>query len=151
MDFSLNNMKKALWNAGAAIFWYGIFAALSFYLLGFFIFSSSCAVDEFEELYSPNKEMRAVVVMTGCGSLASPQTQIYVERIKSKSISLFSSKSTEYLIRLDGRPDTVKYKISWRGNDEFVISEFNFSDMMAFKNQSWGTELPRIYFELNGS
>lgn len=113
--------------------------------------STACSPDEYEELYSPNGELRAVVIMTGCGGFSSPQTQIYVERIKNKSLSPFSLKTTDALIRLDGKPDDVSYKIEWETNEKFVISNFDFSKMMAFKNQSWGTELPRIYFAVNGN
>jgi len=52
------------------------------------------------------------------------------------------------LIRFDGKPEVVNYKIAWNGNDKFIISNFDFEKMMAFKNQSWGAELPRIYVEV---
>jgi hypothetical protein len=146
----LNHIKKKLWNLGAAIFWFGILITVIIYSLGFLL-SSACSRDEYEELYSPNGELRAVVMISGCGGFSSPQTQIYVERVKNKSLSPFSLKTTDTLIRLDGKPKAINYKISWKGNDKFIISNFDFAKMMEFKNQSWGTELPRIYFEVNGS
>jgi hypothetical protein len=146
----LNHIKKKLWNLGAAIFWVGILIMTILYSLAY-LMSGACSKDEYEELYSPNGEFRAVVMMTGCGGFSSPQTQIYVERVKNKSFSPFSLKATDTLIRLDGKPKAVNYRIAWKGNDKFIISNFDFSKMMAFKNQSWGTELPRIYFEANGS
>ncbi|AVI67595.1 hypothetical protein CKQ84_17970 [Shewanella sp. WE21] len=146
----MNQIGKKLWNLGAAIFWGGVVITTILYSF-MYLMSTACSTDEYEELYSPNGELRAVVIMTGCGGFSSPQTQIYVERIKNKSLSPFSLKKTDALIRLDGKPDDVSYQIEWETNEKFVISNFDFSKMMAFKNQSWGTELPRIYFAVNGS
>lgn len=146
----MNRITKKLWNLGAAIFWSGILITALLYFL-VYLLSSACSKDEYEELYSPNGDLRAVVLMTGCGGFSSSQTQIYVERVKNKTLSPFSVKTTDTLIRLDGKPEAVNYKISWKGNDKFIISNFDFTKMMAFKNQSWGTELPIIYFEVNGS
>ena len=146
----MNHITKKLWNLGAVIFWVGVLITTLLYSLGYLL-SSACSKDAYEELYSPNGDLRAVVTMTGCGGFSSPQTQIYVERVNNKSLSPFSLKATDTLIRLDGKPEAVNYKITWRGNDKFIISNFDFAKMMAFKNQSWGTELPRIYFEVNGS
>jgi hypothetical protein len=146
----LNRITNKLWNLGAAIFWGGTVITALLYSLGYLL-SSACSQDQYEELFSPNGDLRAVVIMTGCGGLSSPQTQIYVERVKNKSLSPFSLKTTDTLIRFDGKPEVVNYKIAWNGNDKFIISNFDFEKTMAFKNQSWGTELPRIYFEVNGS
>lgn len=145
----LSYIGKRLWNLGAALFWSGILLIIIINSFGFLL-STACSTDEYEELYSPNGELRAVVVMSGCGGFSSPQTQIYVERIKNKSWSPLSLKKTNTLIRLDGKPEAVNYKIEWRTDDEFVISDFDFSKMMEFTNHSWGTELPRVYFKTNG-
>lgn len=146
----MNGFIKVFWHSGAAIFWVGV-VALSFAYIVFTVMASGCSMDEVEELYSPGGDYRAYVIMSGCGGFSSPQTQIYVERVKNRPSSFFNKTETEALIRLEGRPDKIDYKISWKSNGEFVISGFDFNKIMSFENKSWGPHLPRVYFEIAGS
>lgn len=146
----MKRIYKVLWHSGAAVFWWGALVILSWILIGTLI-PDSCSRDEVEEFYSQNGEYRAYVLMTGCGSLASPQTQIYVERVTKKGFPIFNSYETDSLIRLDGRPDQVNYAVIWQSDNELLITGFEFHKMMAFKNQSWGPYLPRVYFEPNNN
>lgn len=146
----MNGFFKVFWHSGAAIFWLGAVLFLGATLIGMFM-DTACSWDEVEELYSPNGEYRAYVLLAGCGSLSSPSTQIFVERVKNKSSSVFKKNKTGQLIRLKGRPAQISYRLSWKSNEEFIISGFDFKKMMAFENQSWGSNLPRVYFEIAGN
>ena len=139
----MSKFFKFLWHAGAAIFWAGLILSIPFWLLGYLV-ASGCSFDEYEELYSPDQTMRAVVVNADCGATTNWQTQVYVEKVDG-------SRKTDILIRLDGHPKDMKYKISWLNDDEFLISEFDFDKMLGFKNQSWGTDFVRVRFKVRGS
>jgi hypothetical protein len=141
---------RVLWNTGAGIFWLCVVLYVSATSIGM-LMATACSRDEVEELYSPNGEYRAYVILSGCGGFSSPSTQVYVERVNNKSLSPFTINKTGQLIRLKGRPDQISYRLSWKSNEEFVISGFDFKKMMAFENQSWGSDLPRVYFEIDGS
>ena len=146
----MKEIYKVLWHSGAAIFWLGILVLLSSALISV-LMPTVCSWDKVEESYSQNGEYRAYVLMTGCGALSSPQTQIYVERVTGKGFPIFNTYKTDSLIRLNGRPDQIDYKVTWKSDKELLISGFEFERMMAFKNQDWGPYLPRVYFEPNGS
>lgn len=146
----MKGLLKVLWHSGAAIFWLCAVLYISATSIGM-LFATACSWDEVEELYSPNGEYRAYVLLAGCGGFSSPSTQVYVERVKNKSLSPFTINKTGQLIRLKGRPDQIKYRLSWKSKEEFVISGFDFQKMMAFENHSWGSNLPRVYFEIDGS
>ena len=149
-EFGMSRFFKFLWHSGAAIFWLCAIMYIGATSIGM-LMAKACSWDEVEELYSPNGEYRAYVLLAGCGGFSTPSTQIYVERVENRSLSPFTINETGQLIRLKGRPDQVSYQISWKNNEEFVISGFDFDKMMAFENQSWGSNLPRVYFEIAGS
>lgn len=132
-----------LWNAGATLFWGGVILFVPIWLLGL-LMASGCSFDEYEELYSPDKSMRAVVINADCGATTNWQTQVYVEKVDG-------SRKTDNLIRLNGHPKDTNYQISWLNDKEFLISGFDFDEMLGFKNQSWGINFVRVHFKVNGS
>ncbi|MDO6712065.1 hypothetical protein Q4567_15120, partial [Aliiglaciecola sp. 2_MG-2023] len=66
---------RFFWNAGATIFWGGLIILTPIWLLGF-LMASGCSFDEYEELFSPDKSMRAVVINADCGATTNWQTQV---------------------------------------------------------------------------
>jgi len=139
----LSKVIKLLWNSGAAIFWGALILSLPIWLI-LAMMKSGCKFDEYEELYSPDGKLRAVVINADCGATTNWQTQIFVEKTDG-------SRQTTNLIRLNGHPKDMNYEMSWIKNDEFLISEFDFDKMLGFKNQSWGSNFVRVHFKVKGS
>lgn len=125
------------------MFWGFIIISTPFWLLAA-LMAGGCSFDEYEELYSPDKSMRAVVVNADCGATSNWQTQIFVEKVDG-------TRTTGYLIRLNGHPEDMSYQMSWGKDNEFLISEFDFDKLLGFKNQSWGPGFVRVHFKVKGS
>jgi len=136
----MNKVFTVLWNLGAALFWFGLMLYLGIWWLGS-ILSSGCSFDEHQEVYSPDRKMRAVVINADCGATTNWQTQIFVEKLDG-------SKKTGNVIRLDGHPKDLDFTISWLKNDELLISDFEFEKMLEVKKQSWGPDFVRVYFKV---
>ncbi|RVT45001.1 hypothetical protein EMM73_14880 [Rheinheimera sediminis] len=139
----MNTLLTLLWNIGAAIFWCGLVLFLAIWGLGSLLISG-CSFDEYAELYSPDKKMRAVVVNADCGATTNWQTQIFVEKSDG-------TKSTDNVIRLDGHPKDLDYSMQWLKNDQLLISDFDFDKMLEVKRQSWGPDFVEISFKVKGS
>lgn len=138
----MNKVLIVLWNIGAAIFWCGFILFLAVLGVGH-IFASACSFDKYNEVYSPDRTMRAVVINADCGATTNWQTQIFVEKLDG-------SQKTDNVIRLDGHPNDLNYAISWPKNNELLISDFEFDKMLEVKKQSWADDFVRVSFRVKG-
>ncbi|EGM78565.1 hypothetical protein Rhein_1341 [Rheinheimera sp. A13L] len=136
----MNKVFNVLWNFGAALFWCGLVLYLGIWGLGSLLFSG-CSFDEYKEVLSPDRKMRAVVINADCGATTNWQTQIFVEKLDG-------SKKTGNVIRLDGHPKDLDFAISWLKKDELLISDFEFEKMLEVKKQDWGPDFVRVYFKV---
>jgi hypothetical protein len=136
----MNKVLTILWNLGAALFWFGLVLFIGIWLLSS-ILVSGCSFDEFKEVHSPDRTMRAVVINADCGATTNWQTQIFVEKMDG-------SKKTDNVIRLDGHPEELDFAISWLKNDELLISDFEFEKMLEVKKQDWGPDFVNVYFKV---
>ena len=136
-----STILKFLWHTGAALFWGALLLSIPIWAIGYMM-ASGCAFDEYEQLYSPDKTMRAVVIIADCGATTNWQTQIFVEKVDG-------SRTTDNLIRLDGHPKDIDCKMTWISQNKLLISDFDFDQLLGFKNQSWG-DFVEVEFKVKG-
>lgn len=139
----MGKFSKLLWHGGATAFWIGFIVSIPlwFILIGF---GGGCSYEEHESFYSPEKKLRAVIYNVNCGATTNWQTQIFVEKVDG-------SDKTKSLIRLDGRPTDVNYQVTWLSEEEVLISDFDFDQMLGINKQGWGRNFVRVRFKLEGS
>jgi hypothetical protein len=132
----MGKIIKFFWNGGAVIFWGFLILGSPFWLFPLLMVSGGCALTEHELFLSPDKEKEAVVLIRNCGATTNWETQVVVRDITD-------IENQNILIRLDGHPETIDYKVSWELDGTVVITDFNFKDLLSFHSRNLTSDIAR--------
>ncbi|MCL1078265.1 hypothetical protein D5R81_03725 [Parashewanella spongiae] len=125
----MSTILKWLWNSGAAIFWCALIFGSPFWIFSLIMISESCGITEYESFISPDQQKEAVILIRNCGATTNWETQVVVRDSDDKD-------NQDLLIRLDGHPENLEYKVSWKSSDLLEVTEFNFKDLLSFHSRN---------------
>jgi hypothetical protein len=110
-------------------------------ILFMYLADDLCGNDVFSELWSPNKEYKAVIFQRNCGATTDFNTQI---SIIQSSDALGNDGGNVLIIK--GHPQDVSPVLLWNSNNELTInkaingSEFKVEKMVGTINIKYGVD-----------
>ncbi|GHE85469.1 hypothetical protein [Thalassotalea profundi] len=70
-----------------------------------------------------------MVLIRNCGATTHWETQIVVRELADKG-------NQNILVRLDGHPESIEYKVLWKPDNTIEITGFNFNDLLSFHSRN---------------